>query len=461
MTFRLVLSLAVVIALCGDVQAAPQAAGGDNQAVNPPETETGVSPDDNEAPNDAGVDWTQQPDEVDLEELQRRLDILAAEVERLRSGDAPAVDLTQGDPRALGLAPSAAATYERDRGVSFAGYGEMLYEGFSATDEAGQPSGRGAQFDFLRAIIYTGYRFSDRFLFNSEIEIEHSDEIFVEFAYIDWLATEHLGVRGGLLLLPMGLVNEFHEPTVFLGSARPVTEQRIIPSTWRENGGGVHGSAGRFAYRAYLVNGLDAMGFSATGIRRGRQKGSKAKASSLAFVGRLDVTPTPGFFVGASLYTGGSGQAEILIDDQRFDVRTTIVDLHGQAQLRGFDVRGLFAAAHIGDAAELNHVLGLTDQTGVAEWMRGGYLQFGYDLMSQLASTGGALTPYYRWERVDTQASMPIGFERALTTDNTFNTLGLELKPIPNIVVKIDHGWASNAAETGVNQFNLSLGYAF
>ena len=259
----------------------------------------------------------------------------------------------------------------------------------------------------------------------------------------------------------MGLVNEFHEPTVFLGTARPVTEQRIIPSTWRENGGGVHGSAGRFAYRAYLVNGLDAMGFSATGIRGGRQKGSKAKASSLAFVGRLDVTPTPGFFVGASLYTGGSGQAEILIDDQRFDVRTTIVDLHGQAQLRGFDVRGLFAAAHIGDAAELNHVLGLTDQTGVAEWMRGGYLQFGYDLLSQLASTGVALTPYYRWERVDTQASMPIGFERALTTDNIFNTLGLELKPISNIVVKIDHGWASNAAETGVNQFNLSLGYAF
>ena len=403
-----------------------------------------------------------QPSDIDLEELQRQLDILAEEVERLRSGEEEAVELTEDQVRALGLAPSAARTYERSRGVSIAGYGEMLYERFSGANQAGDPSGRTSQIDFLRAIIYAGYRFNDKFLFNSEIEIEHADEVFVEFAYLDYLVHENLGIRGGLVLLPMGLVNEFHEPTVFLGAERPVTESVIIPSTWRENGAGVHGSSGIFSYRAYVVNGLAGANFSSAGIRSGRQKGSKAKAENFAFTGRLDVTPTPGVFVGASFYTGGSGQGDIAIDGRNFDVRTTIVDVHGQAQIRGFDVRGLFANASIGDALELNQVIGKTGTSGVAEAMRGGYMQVGYDVLSQSNALGGTqLTPYYRWERVDTQATMPVGFDRSRSTDNTFNTIGFEVKPIPNIVVKADYAWVSNDAETSVNQFSIGLGYVF
>ena len=403
----------------------------------------------------------EQSDDIDLEELQRQLEILAEEVERLRSGEQE-VELTDEDARALGLAPSAAATYERQSGVSIGGYGEMLYENFSGENEAGQPTGHTSQFDFLRAILYAGYRFNDKFLFNSEIEVEHADEVFVEFAYVDYLAHENFGVRGGMLLVPMGLVNEFHEPNVFLGAERPVTEQRIIPSTWRENGGGIHGSVDRVAFRAYVINGLDGSGFSSSGIRGGRQKGSKAKASSMAFTGRLDVTPTPGVFVGASLYTGGSGQGEISLDDRELDVRTTIVDVHGQAQIRGFDLRGLYARASIGDAAELNQALGKAGSSGVAETMHGGYMQVGYNLLSQVADAGGVgLTPYVRFERVDTQATMPAGFDRSLATDNTFTTVGVELKPISNVVIKADHAWVSNDAETGVNQFNVALGYAF
>jgi hypothetical protein len=399
---------------------------------------------------------------TDLEELQRQLDILAEEVERLRSGEEEVVELTEQQIRALGLAPSAARTYERSRGISIAGYGEMLYERFSQENQSGAPSGRTSQIDFLRAIIYTGYRFNDKFLFNSEIEIEHADEVSVEFAYLDYLVHENIGVRGGMVLLPMGLVNEFHEPTVFFGAERPVTEQRIIPSTWRENGGGVHGSVGIFSYRAYAVNGLRGGGFSANGLRGGRQKGSRAKAENLAFTGRLDVTPTPGVFAGVSVYRGGSGQGEVMVDGQNFSVPTTIVDAHGQVQIRGFDIRGLFANATIGDAAELNSVLGNTGTSGVAEQMRGGYMQVGYNLLSQRSVLGdAALTPYFRWERVDTQATMPAGFDRSRSTDNTFNTIGVEVKPILNIVVKADYMWVSNNAETGVNQFNVALGYVF
>lgn len=447
-TCRVLLALVLAVVVSGGhVWAQPADADSDQNGVDGDSRTEGESP---------------QPSDTDLEELQRQLDILAEEVERLRSGEEETVELTEDEVRALGLAPSAARTYERSRGVSIAGYGEMLYERYSGANQAGDPSGRTSQIDFLRAIIYAGYRFNDKFLFNSEIEIEHADEVFVEFAYLDYLVHENLGIRGGLVLLPMGLVNEFHEPTVFLGAERPVTESVIIPSTWRENGAGVHGSAGMFSYRAYVVNGLVGANFSSSGIRSGRQKGSKAKAENFAFTGRLDVTPTPGVFVGGSIYTGGSGQGDIAIDGRNFDVRTTIVDVHGQAQIRGFDVRGLFANASIGDALELNQVLGKTGTSGVAEAMRGGYMQVGYDVLSQSNALGGTqLTPYYRWERVDTQATMPVGFERSRSTDNTFNTIGVEVKPIPNIVVKADYAWVSNDSETSVNQFNIGLGYVF
>ena len=68
--------------------------------------------------------------------------------------------------------------------------------------------------------------------------IEHADEVFVEFAYLDYLVHENLGIRGGLVLMPMGLVNEFHEPNVFIGAKRPETEQRIIEHAIAGIGGG-------------------------------------------------------------------------------------------------------------------------------------------------------------------------------------------------------------------------------
>ena len=142
--------------------------------------------------------------------------------------------------------------------------------------------------------------------------------------------------------------------------------------------------------------------------------------------------------------------------------RQTIFDVHVQAQIRGFDIRGLFANASIGDAVQLNNVLGNTGTSGVAEQMRGGYAQVGYNVLSQRSVLGGAaLTPYYRWERVDTQATMPVGFDRSRSTDNIFNTIGVEVKPIPNIVVKGDYTWVSNDADTGVDQFSIGLGYVF
>ena len=420
-----------------------------------------VTPEPDPGPDALPVEQAATSDIVQIEELRRRVDILAAELEQLRSGESPQVEFTAERRQSLGLAPSAAATYRRaSEGVSFAGYGEMLLENFDTVDESGAGRAPTTRLDFLRAILYAGYRFNDKFLFNSEIEIEHANEISVEFAYVDYLASENLTLRGGMILLPLGLVNEFHEPTVFIGAKRPETERRILPTTWRENGAGILGSAGIVNFRAYVTNGLRGDGFSSAGLRGGRQKGGKALAANLAFSGRLDVTPIPGIVAGLGLYNGGSGQGQVVLDGARLDVGTTVVEVHGQAQLRGFDLRALFARASVDQAGQASRALRLPTGAPIAETMQGGYLQAGYNVLSQF-NTPLALTPYVRYEQVDTQHRVPAGFVRDLSQDGVLKTLGLELKPIPNVALKTDYQWVANEAGTGRNQFNVNLGYAF
>ena len=399
--------------------------------------------------------------EAQIQELRRRIDLLAAELELLRSGESPQAELTAARRESLGLAPSAAATYSRTtQGVSLAGYGEMLLENFDDTDESGVGSAPTTRLDFLRAILYAGYRFNDKFLFNSEIEIEHSNEISVEFAYVDYLANDNLTLRGGMILLPLGLVNEFHEPTVFTGAKRPETEQRILPTTWRENGAGILGTAGLVNFRAYVTNGLRGAGFSSAGLRGGRQNGGKALAANLAFSGRLDVTPIPGVVTGIGLYKGGSGQEQVVVDGTRLDVGTTVIELHGQAQMRGFDLRALFAQGSVDEAGHVSRALNLPADSPIADTMQGGYVQASYNVFSQ-TTTQLALSPYVRYEQIDTQHKVPTGFARDLRRDGTFKTLGIEVKPIPNVAIKTDYQWITNEAGTGRNQFNVNLGYAF
>jgi hypothetical protein len=275
------------------------------------------------------------------------------------------------------------------------------------------------------------------------------------------LINNNLTLRGGMMLLPLGLTNEFHEPTVFIGTHRPETERRIIPSTWHENGAGLLGTFGPVNFRTYVVNGLNASGFTSAGIRGGRQGGAEANAENVAFAGRLDVTPVPGIFAGVSLYAGGSGQGEIeTASGATPAIGTTVVDVHGQAQIRGFDVRALFAQTSVDGAGDLSRALRLSATSPVAERMRGEYIQLGYNVLSQL-NTPLSLMPFVRYEHIDTQHRVPAGFTRDRSRDADFKTLGVELKPIPNVVVKTDYQWVTNEAGTGRNQFSVNLGYAF
>ena len=398
-----------------------------------------------------------------LTEIERQLGILAEEVENLKIGEEiPVAASSESIP---GLAPAAAKVYQKSQGLSIGGYGEALLEVFDDTRDDETVSGKTNTFDFLRAIVYFGYKFNDRFVFNSEIEFEHSTtsesgSASVEFAYLDYLYRPAFNIRGGLLLVPMGLINELHEPTTFLGAKRPETERRIIPSTWRENGIGVHGSLGGFTYRTYVMNGLDASGFSAAGLRGGRQKGSKAKIDDAAWVGRADWIGTPGLMAGVSAYFGDSGQDLTAADGSGIDVPTTIWEAHIDWRFKGLELRGLYAASSLDDVASLNEALGYEGSASVGEEMEGYYLQAGWDLFSRRQGRQ-SLTPYLRWESVDTQKKVPAGYERNGATETEIFTLGLAYQPIEQIIIKLDWQDIDNAAGTGVDQFNVAFGYIF
>src|SRR5439155_698675 len=116
-------------------------------------------------------------------------------------------------------------------------------------------------------------------------------------------------LRTGLVLPPVGIVNETHEPPTFNGVERPGFDHDVIPTTWREIGvgavGTVPGGSG-LAYRVYLVNGLRADGLSAgEGIREGRQEGRQASFANPSMTGRLEWA-RPGVKIGGSFWYGGT-----------------------------------------------------------------------------------------------------------------------------------------------------------
>jgi hypothetical protein len=397
-----------------------------------------------------------------LAELERRIEVLAEEIEKLTLGEAA----PRADRPAYGLGPAASKVYRTGEGLSVGGYGELLYEDFAAERDDGFRSGRTDRADFLRGVLYVGYKWNQRWLLNSEIEYEHAStgeggEVSVEFAYVDYLWRPELGLRGGLLLVPMGFINELHEPTVFLGARRPAVENALIPTTWRENGLGIFGDAGPFSYRVYLVNGFDASGFSAGGLRGGRQKGGQAKAEDFALVGRLDVTPVPGLLAGISAYAGDSGQGLRTPAGREVGARTTLFEGHLEWRWQGLELRALAARATVDDVADLNAALGLSGSRSVGETLAGGYLQLGYDVFTHWGRSEQSLVPYARWETLDTQEELPARTSRNPETDTESLTLGVAWKPIDSFVVKLDHQDFDNAAGTGVDQFNVLLGYIF
>ncbi len=394
--------------------------------------------------------------------LEHKTDILTQEVEKLRTN--LVIPEETKYKSAYGLGPAASKVYQVGKGLSIGGYGEANYQ---AT--VGDEKGKNDNADFERMVLYAGYKFTDRILFNSELEFEHATtgegdeekgEVSVEFAALDFFIDPMANVRAGMVLLPMGFINQIHEPPFYFGNNRPEVERQIIPSTWREIGAGLFGEIlPNLTYTTYVVNGLNAEEFTSSGIRDGRQGGSQAKAEDLAFVGRMDYAPPvlPGLSVGGSAYLGNSGQNQ-LFDGQQVDVFTQLYEGHVQWKYRGLEFRALGSWGHIGDAGVLSAAKGQT----IGKDNYGWYTEVGYDILPWIFNdTAQYLAPFFRYEQFDTIASAPTGYLDDETKDRRIYQFGLQYKPIPNVVLKADYrNFASRKGDLP-DDFNLGLGFIF
>ncbi|MBM3986988.1 MAG: porin [Planctomycetes bacterium] len=384
-------------------------------------------------------------------ELERQLGVVADELEEQELGSV----LQPLGPGVSGMGPAASKVYQSPGGVSLGGYGEALFTNFQGeSDEA----------DALRTVLYVGYKFDDDWLFNSEIEFEHGEagddldgKVAVEFAYLDGRLSSALNVRTGLLLVPMGFVNERHEPTTFLSTYRPFVERVILPATWREVGAGLWGSAGSVDWRAYIINGMDADGFSAKGLRAGRQNGSEALAEDFAAVARADWHALEGLDLSGSVYWGNSGQ-----DGNGVDVPTLIWEAHAEARWRSFALRALYAQTDLGDVTALNNQLGLAGAGSVGEELYGGYLEVACDVLALSGvDSKRSLEPFVRYEAYDTQAKVPTGFAADPQNDVDVLTMGVVYRPTDAIVFKLDYSDFDNQANNAVDRLTLGMGFVF
>ena len=331
-------------------------------------------------------------------------------------------------------------------GSAFGGYGEITYNA---------PSNANSVVDFRRFVLFFGHDFNEHIRFYSEVEFEHAVASFddqgeaeIEQGYLDFLVTKRFNMRGGLILMPMGIVNVYHEPPSFHGVDRPDADLYVIPSTWREPGFGVFGElAEGLRYQLYVVDGFDANGFTAqSAIAEGHQEAQLAYAGDGGAIGRIDYEPVLGTVIGASAYGGTSGNS---LRSTVGYVPLGLFDVDARMRRGAFSARGEFALLLVGDAANLDRALasGTPEQAmagPVSSISVGGYLEVAYDLMHVLApSSEQAVEAFARFDYANTQASVPAGFMAMEQYDRHAIVAGISYKPIPQVALKADyrHGW--------------------
>jgi hypothetical protein len=322
--------------------------------------------------------------------------------------------------------------------------------------------------DFHRFVLIVNHSFSPRIRFVAELELEHafvegleeSGELELEQAYVDFLLTRSFNVRAGMLLVPMGIINERHEPPVYQGVERPFVDTVIIPTTWFENGAGMFGEIGRgFRYRAYIMAPLNALEFSADeGIRNGRQKGSRSDVRNVAYTGRGEYVGVPGLTLGASAW---SGKSSFLAP--RLDVQVRVGEADVRYRRNRLELRGEFAQVWIDDAERLNLTAGqLTGVSpNIARQLRGFYAEGAYRVWQRGA--GRDVVGFARYENYDTQFRMPSGYIPLKQFDRDAWIAGAAYYPDPDIAVKVDYVWQRSLSSVIIapNGFNIGIGWWF
>ena len=351
--------------------------------------------------------------------------------------------------------------------LSFHGYGELHYNSSDAGSNVPSKDApdSAARVDFHRMVWGLSYHYNDRISLHTEVDFEHAaNEIELEFAYLDFLINPAINVRAGAMLMPVGPLNEFHEPPLFYSVERPYVQNAIIPTTWQEGGAGIYGAPlPGLKYRLYLVSGLNGDRFRASdGIRKGRGKvaggeNQPLSGDELAAVGRLEYTAVPGLTLGGSAYSGGANQEE---DPDLDGVDVTIFEGDIRYRKFGLDLTGVYTQIDIDDAEKINAKTGQL----VGEKLVGWYVEGAYDILRPLAlQSEKRLMAFVRYEQINTQEEVPTGFTADPKNDRNVITYGLAYYPITSVAIKADvENWENEAATNNDgNRFNLGVAYMF
>jgi hypothetical protein len=413
--------------------------------------------------------------------------------------DGPALDLAPEhtktpppqDQPALGIGAGSPSDAELVRGLteqrfrsasasalstSVGGYGEIHVRGTTR----GREGEREWLADIPRLVVFVAHEFNDSFRSYLELEVEHSfacstcpGAAELEQAYVDWkLVGDSVGLRAGLILVPMGIINQWHEPPIFHGVVRPRVETVVIPSTWREIGIGIFGQPhDLIRYELYAMTGLDPAGFRASGVGGGRQNGAFAAANAWALSGRVEVEPLLGVVIGASLYASDAGA-----NGKFFDRRGDAVDLSlpaigwaADARWRrsGIEWKVLFAEWRLPESRALMAAyneagtLAFPDtKSPVPTVMRGAYVEGAYDVLHPLGLSH-QLLPFARIEHYNTQAEVPEGFEQNPTLSVREYTFGISYRPIQQIVFKADYQFRNRRLGFDETQLNFGAGFMY
>lgn len=411
-------------------------------------------------------------------DLERRVQALSDEVDQLKAQTAAA---NGGEAKSDRLSDK----------LEISGFAEMTYQNFDRHEQNGNAANQKDTANVERVCLDAIYNFTDKIKAMFEFEIlnagvyptNNKGTFDIEQAWAQDKLWDQFGLRGGLVVVPLGLVNEHHRPTDYLTVFRPDVEQFIIPSTWREMGAGAFGDEGPVSYRTYILGGLSAVGSpdaanlqntgfeGPTGLKGGRSLGSQSLVQSGAWAGRVDYNFMPKSFVGAAAYVGGANQTGSGVGDAPLAgaVPVSLWETHAKVDYKGIWFRALYAQGTIGNAGAINtaqskSVTGWTTADSVGRSLFGGYGELGYNVFTLLPDRKDSLTPFIHYERYATADEVPTiagisAFQPA--TSRVEETVGLNYKPVDHFVLKAEYQWLRNEARTGDNEWNLGMGWEF
>jgi hypothetical protein len=391
--------------------------------------------------------------------LQREVaDLKAHQANRLATSE-PVASLTPNEP-----APG--ATRGIPDQLTFSGYGELDY-----ARPTNDPSATTA--DARRAVLGMTYRFDDKTRIVSEFEFEHAitsadddGETAVEMLYIERELRDSLYAKGGLFLIPSGMLNENHEPTRYYGVFRNRVETAIIPTTWREGGVLLQGQTGfglRWDVGVTTGFNLSKWDFSSEEGRESplgsiHQEMSFARASDLAGVVALNYTGVPGLLLGASVFSGDSAQGQPGLHDNRI----TLWETHARWTPGRWDLAALYAHGEIDDTADVNRLY-VGSPTLIPQTFFGWYGQAAFRLWDRDTAS---LYPFVRFERVNTAsnyATIAPGLTPPDAPDQDILVSGVNFNFANGVVLKADymHFYNNDDGTEPGNQFDLGIGYQF